>query len=113
MISSERLNAYRIMWLLVMYDLPTETAADRKNAQKFRKDILKDGFQMFLFSKYIRHCVSKENADVHVARVKRILPPHGTIGILRITDKQFGEMEVFTNKREVSKNPIVQQLEMF
>ncbi|OJU74648.1 MAG: CRISPR-associated endonuclease Cas2 [Bacteroidetes bacterium 47-18] len=101
------------MWLLVMYDLPTETAADRKNAQKFRKDILKDGFQMFLFSKYIRHCVSKENADVHVARVKRILPPHGTIGILRITDKQFGEMEVFTNKREVSKNPIVQQLEMF
>jgi len=101
------------MWLLVMYDLPTETVADRKNAQKFRKDILKDGFQMFLFSKYIRHCVSKENADVHVARVKRILPPHGTIGILRITDKQFGEMEVFTNKREVSKNPIVQQLEMF
>ena len=101
------------MWLLVMYDLPTETATDRKNAQKFRKDILKDGFQMFLFSKYIRHCVSKENADVHVARVKRILPPHGTIGILRITDKQFGEMEVFTNKREVSKNPIVQQLEIF
>ncbi len=113
MISSERLNAYRIMWLLVMYDLPTETAADRKNAQKFRKDILKDGFQMFLFSKYIRHCVSKENADVHIARVKRILPPYGTIGILRITDKQFGEMEVFTNRREVSKNPIVQQLEMF
>lgn len=101
------------MWLLVMYDLPTETAADRKNAQKFRKDILKDGFQMFLFSKYIRHCVSKENADVHIARVKRILPPYGTIGILRITDKQFGEMEVFTNRREVSKNPIVQQLEMF
>jgi CRISPR-associated protein Cas2 len=106
MLHSERLNAYRIMWLLIMYDLPTD-------AQKFRKDIMKDGFDMFLFSKYIRYCASKENAEVHVDRIKRILPPFGTIGILRITDKQFGDMEVFTNRKTASKNPVIQQLELF
>lgn len=110
---SERLNAYRIMWILVMYDLPTETKKDRRNAQLFRKRIMKDGFQMFLFSKYLRHCVSKENADVHVERVKRFLPPYGTIGILRITDKQFSEMEIYTNRKQVESVPTVQQLELF
>jgi CRISPR-associated protein Cas2 len=113
MIRSDRLNAYRIMWLLVMYDLPTDTKADRRNAQQFRKRIMKDGFQMFLFSKYLRHCISKENADVHVARIKKILPPHGTIGILRITDKQFADMEIYANKKAIDKQPTVQQLELF
>jgi len=101
------------MWVLVMYDLPTETKKDRRNAQLFRKRLMKDGFQMFLFSKYLRHCVSRENADVHIARVKRNLPPSGTIGILRITDKQFGEMEIYTNRKASDPLPTVQQLELF
>src|SRR6476619_8417525 len=53
----ERLNAYRIMWVLVMFDLPTETKAERKQYALFRKCILKDGSQMFQFSMYIRHCM--------------------------------------------------------
>ena len=61
---NNRLNAYRIMWVLVLFDLPTETAAERKIYAKFRKNILKDGFQMFQFSIYLRHCASRENADV-------------------------------------------------
>ena len=31
-----RLNEYRIMWVLVFFDLPTETTAERKIAAKFR-----------------------------------------------------------------------------
>ena len=27
----DRFNAYRIMWVLVMYDLPTDTQLDRKH----------------------------------------------------------------------------------
>jgi len=42
-----RLNAYRIMWVLVFFDLPTETANERKIAAGFRKKIMNDGFQMF------------------------------------------------------------------
>jgi CRISPR-associated protein Cas2 len=108
-----RLNAYRIMWVLVFYDLPTETARERKVAALFRKKILKDGFQMFQFSIYLRHCASRENADVHIKRAKTLLPEKGHVGIMCITDKQFGMMEIFHGKKPGSTTPPTQQLEMF
>lgn len=111
--SDMRLNAYRIMWVIVMYDLPTETKKDRKEASAFRKKMLHDGFQMFQFSMYLRHCPSRENADVHVRRTKDNLPPKGNIGILCITDKQFSLMEIFRGHAPDVLPDTVQQLEMF
>ncbi|MEI6141701.1 MAG: CRISPR-associated endonuclease Cas2 [Mariniphaga sp.] len=109
----ERLNEYRIMWVMVLFDLPTETKKERKIYADFRKKLLKDGFTMFQFSIYLRHCPSKDNADVHIKRVKLELPEHGHIGILCITDKQFGDMELFYGKKAVEKKGQVQQLELF
>ncbi len=109
----DRFNAYRVMWVLVMFDLPTETKQDRKRYAKFRKLILADGFQMFQFSMYVRNCPSRENAEVHVRRVKRILPDKGHIGILTITDKQFSMMEIFRGMKPEEPQGIVQQLELF
>jgi CRISPR-associated protein Cas2 len=101
------------MWVLVLFDLPTETKKDRKLYAKFRKDIMADGFNMFQFSIYLRHCPSRENADVHIQRVKKILPPKGNVGIMCITDKQFGMMEIFRGK-ELTVGPTgSQQLELF
>ena len=101
------------MWVLVFFDLPTETTSDRKIYAKFRKDILKDGFQMFQFSIYLRHCASRENADVHIKRVKKFLPEKGHVGIMCVTDKQFGQMEIFRGQKIVATSAPVQQLEMF
>jgi len=108
-----RLNEYRIMWVLVFFDLPTETRKERKIASKFRKEIMRDGFTMFQFSIYVRHCSSSENTDVHIKRVKKLLPEHGHIGILTITDKQFGMMEIFYGQKLADRPNTPQQLEMF
>jgi CRISPR-associated protein Cas2 len=54
-----------------------------------------------------------ENAEVHVKRVKKLLPEKGHIGILRITDKQFGMMELFYGKTPEVKKMEGQQLELF
>jgi CRISPR-associated protein Cas2 len=110
---NQRLNAYRIMWVLVLFDLPTETKKDRKAYTRFRKKIMDDGFQMFQFSIYMRHCASRENADVHIKRVKAILPEKGHVGIFQFTDKQFGMVELFYGKAPQNTSPPVQQLEMF
>lgn len=91
----QRFSEYRIMWVMVLFDLPTETKTDRKTAAKFRQYLLKDGFQMLQFSIYVRHCSSDENAKVHSQRVKRWLPDRGSVAILKITDKQFGMMDLF------------------
>ena len=109
----DRFSEYRIMWVLVLFDLPTETKKDRKIYADFRKRLMKDGFTMFQFSIYLRHCPSWENADVHIKRVKSCLPPAGHVGILCITDKQFGMMEVFYGKTVHEKEHQVQQLELF
>ena len=108
-----RFNQYRIMWILVFFDLPTETKQERKIYTDFRKKILQDGFTMFQFSIYLRHCASRENAEVHIKRVKSFLPEKGHIGIMCITDKQFGDMEIYFGKKQKEKSTGPQQLEMF
>lgn len=107
------LNGYRIMWLFVFFDLPTETKKDRRNASGFRTNLLKDGFTMMQFSVYVRHCASSESADVHEKRIRGLLPPLGKVSVLRITDKQFGNIQNFWGKMEVPKEPQPTQLELF
>lgn len=112
-IEYSRFSKYRVMWILVLFDLPTETKKDIKAATLFRKNLIKDGFTMFQFSTYIRHCASRENMDVHVKRVKAFLPSTGKVGILCVTDKQFGEMDIFYGKMPKKANAPGQQLELF
>lgn len=109
----ERFSEYRIMWVLVLFDLPTETKKDRKASAEFRKNLVRDGFTMFQFSIYIRHCASQENAAVHIKRVKSFLPEYGQVGILCITDKQFGNIELFYGKKHQGVAAPGQQLELF
>ena len=101
------------MWVMVLFDLPTETRKERKFAVDFRKDLLKSGYKMFQFSIYIRFCQSRENASMHVKRVKNALPKHGKVGIMMITDKQFAMMEIFYGKKQVDLPQPVQQLSLF
>ena len=109
----DRFSEYRVMWVLVLFDLPTETKKDRKAADTFRKNLQKDGFTMFQFSIYIRHCASVENSEVHIKRVKSCLPEYGHVGILCITDKQFGQIELYFGKKAQVPNAPGQQLELF
>src|SRR5574344_1877722 len=108
-----RLSEYRIMWILVFFDLPTETKKDRKESAQFRKQLVCDGFTMFQFSIYVRHCASIENAEMHLKRVKSFLPKYGKVGILCITDKQFGNIQIFYGYKPLEPNAPGQQLELF
>ena len=103
--SYERLNAYRIMWIMVLFDLPTETKIQRKAYARFRKNLMGSGFSMFQFSAYIRHVASSESADVQIRRVKSFMPEEGSICILEITDKQFEKMEIYYGQK--TKKPPV------
>lgn len=110
---TSRFSQYRVMWILVFFDLPTDTKKERKAAAKFRKDLMGDGFTMFQFSIYIRHCASRENMEVHMKRVRALLPEYGKVGILGITDKQFAEIQLFYGQKETAPSTPGQQLELF
>lgn len=108
-----RLNQYRCMWVMVFFDLPTERKIDRKRASRFRRQLLQDGFGMFQYSIYIRFCASRENAQVHIKRVKSFLPKNGKVAVMQITDKQFGMIELYHGIKEMAPKAPPQQLELF
>lgn len=101
------------MWVIVYFDLPTETKQDKRAYQEFRKSLQKDGFRMMQFSVYFRHCNSRENAEVHKTRVKRNIPEKGNIIIFEITDAQFGRMEFYDGYKRTRAKDSPQQIELF
>lgn len=108
-----RLSEYRIMWVMVFFDLPTETKKDKREYALFRKRLMSDGFSMFQFSIYVRHCASMDNAEVHIKRVKSFIPDYGHVAIMCITDKQFANIAVFHGSKAVKTASQPIQLELF
>lgn len=111
--SLDRLNQYRVMWVFVFFDLPTETKTDRSRYRRFVDFLEKDGFARFQFSIYIRHCPTMDNARVHIKRVKSHLPPKGHVVIMHLTDKQFGMIENFMSAKAEELPDVPQQLQLF
>lgn len=110
---AHRLSEYKIMWVMVFFDLPTETKKQRKDYSDFRKRLLSDGFSMFQFSIYIRSCASNENAQVHINRISKVLPPAGKVCIMNITDRQFRDIKIFEGIDRAKPLSGAIQLELF
>lgn len=50
------------MRLMIMFDLPMNTAEEKRNYRKFRKCLINEGFLMIQYSVYVRVCVSRKTA---------------------------------------------------
>lgn len=111
--SFERINAYRIMWIFCLFDLPTNTKSQRKRASLFRQKLIEDGFDMMQYSVYKRFCGSIEACEVHIKRIKEWLPREGAVSILKFTDKQFGDIQNFVGSVPQKKEKAPSQLELF
>lgn len=85
--------SYRFMRMLVLFDLPTITAEDRRNYRKFRKGLIKNGFYMLQESVYCR-LVLNQTAEKNLKEaVKKLKPPSGMVMVISITEKQFAKAE--------------------
>ena len=101
------------MWIVVLFDLPTDTVRARQHYTRFRKFLLQDGFSMMQYSVYKRHSASEENARVHCQRIRAMLPPDGEVRMIRLTDKQFAKIEVFYGKKDKPIESPPEQLSLF
>ncbi len=90
----------RYMRLLVFFDLPVETAAQRKAYRLFRKHLIKDGFLMLQESVYVKLVVNDGAAGATIMRLRKTRPSEGLIQVLKITEKQFATMDYITGNRE-------------
>ncbi len=101
------------MWVITLFDLPTDTREARHAYSVFRKKLIQDGFTMLQFSVYARHCPSEENAAVHAKRVEKMLPADGEVRVLALTDKQFERMQIFHGKLRGATERAPEQVSFF
>lgn len=78
-------------WLLVLFDLPTDTKTERREAARFRKGLLDLGYLMLQYSVYARCAVSAEGKKAHLIRLKHIAPTTGNVKCFFITDTQWSK----------------------
>lgn len=102
------LSGYRLMWMMVLFDLPTLTAKERRAANKFRNFLLDQGFERCQYSVYLRFCAGKEQSQVYSNRIQKALPESGNVQILCFTDKQYENIVNFqgTRRQPANKNPV-------
>lgn len=88
------------MRLLVFFDLPVDTAAQRKAYRRFRKFLLKDGYLQLQESVYVKLVVNDGMAGSAVARLRKNRPMEGLVQVLRVTETEYATMEYITGNRQ-------------
>lgn len=88
------------MRMIVFFDLPVETAAQRKAYRLFRKFLIKEGYLMLQESVYAKLVTNDGTAEAAVIRLRKNRPPHGLVQVLKVTEKQFSTMVYITGNRD-------------
>ncbi|XXG31945.1 MAG: CRISPR-associated endonuclease Cas2 [Ferrovum myxofaciens] len=84
----------RFMRLLVFFDLPVVTKAERRAYTLFRRFLINDGYDMIQYSIYGRILNGEDALEKHMKRLVNSLPPEGSVRCLSVTEKQFAGMKM-------------------
>lgn len=80
------------MRLIVFFDLPMETAQDRRAYGQFRKYLLKNGFLMMQKSVYSKLAITNNICNTFISNLIDNAPDKGLIQILKVTEKQYANI---------------------
>ena len=94
--------SYRYMRMILMFDMPTDTAEERKAYRKFRKFLLNEGFIMHQFSIYSKLLLNNTANKAMVDRLQENNPKTGNITLLTVTEKQFSRMIYLHGDKDTS-----------
>ena len=106
------LNRYELMWMLVLFDLPTTEKYQQKRASEFRSFLLDNGVSMVQYSIYTKLFSGKDACNKYYGLIKKNLPEEGKIDILTITDKQYAGIISYNSGGQIEKKE-PEQLELF
>lgn len=107
------LTGYRLMWVMVMFDLPVVDRDERRAATNFRNALLDLGFEMAQFSVYMRFCSSQTQIETYGKRVEAALPEGGKVNILQFTDKQYERILTFRGRAKQPPKKAPDQFALF
>lgn len=90
---------YKFMRLLVFFDLPMDSAKDRKAYSIFRKFLIKNGFIMMQKSVYSKLVINNVTSAAVKNKISKNLPPSGLVELLEITENQFSRIEYLVGEK--------------
>lgn len=96
----------RYMRLLVFFDLPMATRAEKRAYVQFRKFLINDGYDMIQWSLYGRILNGIDAEKKHLARLADNLPPAGSVRALTVTEKQYAGMRILLGRPPVQEKII-------
>ena len=91
------------MRVICMFDLPMDTAKEKRIYQLFRKGLIKEGFVMMQYSVYVRTCPTREYAKRLEKRVEGIAPEKGNVRLLTVTEKQYTDMKIIVGSKNTTE----------
>ena len=104
---------YDPVWCVVMFDLPTKTMQERREAGQFRKLLLDYGFAQVQFSVYGIYSPSVAS-NMKVERlIRRNLPATGEVRIFHLTDHQWASATRFRSRKPVKNEESPSQMLLF
>jgi CRISPR-associated protein Cas2 len=103
----------RFMRMMVFFDLPTMTSADRKHATKFRNALLREGYYMMQWSIYSRICKGMADVEKHSKRLKCLIPPSGSVRLMSVTERQFADMDILVGESKKTEKIGAKQMLLF
>ena len=86
------------MRVLVFFDLPTETAEERRAYRKFHKLLIENGFLMLQESVYCRMLLTPSAGNAVMNVIRKNHPAKGIVQAMTVTEKQFAGMEYITGE---------------
>jgi len=102
------------MRMLVFFDLPMVKASEKRAYSRFHRFLLNDGYDMLQFSVYGRIVNGRDAEQKHLQRLEANLPPHGSIRLLTVTEKQFASMQLLLGKPKIQEKKVnAQQFLLF
>ena len=88
------------MRVVVFFDLPVETAEQRRSYRRFRKFLIKSGFVMIQESVYTKITPNSTVAGAIAEKVRKNSAPKGLVQMLIVTEKQFEKMEIIVGEAQ-------------
>lgn len=90
----------RYMRLLVFFDLPVESAMQKKHYRLFRKWLVSEGYLKLQQSVYAKMVINEGAAGAAIMRLRKNRPPEGLVQVLRVTERQYATMDYIVGNRE-------------
>lgn len=102
------------MRILVFFDLPTLTKADKRAYTLFRRFLLQDGYDMLQWSVYSRIVNGEDAVKKHQKKLIAHLPKKGSVRCMKVSEKQYASMEILVGTLTVQEEKVsLQQVLLF